>query len=47
VVEAAYGPDDPDRGALEEVERDTATVLQRLRAVTPLRQRVLGVYRRD
>jgi hypothetical protein len=47
VVEAAYGPDDPDRAALEEIERDTATVLQRLRATTPLVQRIRGLYRRD
>jgi transglutaminase-like putative cysteine protease len=47
VVRAAYAPDDPDREAVETVDRDTATVLHRLRETTSLKQRVVGLYRRD
>jgi transglutaminase-like putative cysteine protease len=47
VVRAAYAPDDPDGIAVEAVDRDTATVLHRLRETTPLKQRVIGLYRRD
>jgi hypothetical protein len=47
VVSAAYGPNDPDGGADDEVERDAAVVLHRLRDTTSMRQRVMGLYRRD
>ena len=46
VVGAAYASDDPDRAAVTEVEADTSAVLERLRALTPWRRRLLGLYRR-
>jgi hypothetical protein len=47
VVRAAYAAGDPDTGAATAVRRDADEVLRALRAATPLRQRVLGRYRRD
>jgi hypothetical protein len=46
VVRAAYAPTDPAMAAAEEVERDVATVLHRLRDTTSLKQRLIGQYRR-
>ena len=47
VVRAAYAADDPDAGVAASVRHDADAVLHALRAATPLRQRVLGRYRKD
>ena len=47
VVRAAYAADGPDAGAATSVRHDADAVLHALRAATPLRQRLLGRYRRD
>jgi transglutaminase-like putative cysteine protease len=47
VVGAAYGPDDPDGADVDGIEADASAVLQRLRTLTPWRQRVIGRYRRS
>ncbi len=47
VVRAAYAADGPDAGAATSVRHDADAVLHALRAATPLRQRMLGRYRRD
>jgi hypothetical protein len=47
VVRAAYAADVPDAGVAASVRHDADAVLHALRAATPLRQRVLGRYRRD
>jgi len=46
VVGAAYGAREPGREAVEAADADAAAVLHRLRAITPLRERVVGLYRR-
>ncbi len=46
VVRAAYAPDQPGADAALEIEQDTAAVLHQLRESTPLRQRIVGLYRR-
>jgi alkylhydroperoxidase family enzyme len=46
VIRAAYAPSEPDRGAVDVIEEDTTAVLRRLREVTPIRQRLIGLYRR-
>jgi hypothetical protein len=47
VVRAAYAPAEPDAAASQETSADARAVLHALRSTTPLRQRVLGLYRRD
>jgi hypothetical protein len=46
VIRAAYASPEPDDDAVDALEDDTSTVLRRLRAVTPIRQRLVGLYRR-
>jgi transglutaminase-like putative cysteine protease len=47
VVRAAYGPTPPDAETATDVAADADAVLHELRDAAPLRQRVLGLYRRD
>ena len=47
VVQAAYGPTPPDAETATDVAADADAVLHELRDSAPLRQRVLGLYRRD
>jgi hypothetical protein len=47
VVRAAYAPEPPEPSAAEDVSRDTAAVLEEIRGATPLKRRLLGLYRRD
>ena len=47
VVRAAYAPTAPGTEAVDAAELDAASVLRELRDATSLRQRVLGIYRRD
>jgi hypothetical protein len=47
VIRAAYASPEPDRDAADGVEEDTTEVLRRLRDMTPLRQRLVGPYRRN
>jgi len=47
VVHAAYGPSQPDEQAARDVADDAAAVLHDLRDAVPLRQRLLGLYRRS
>jgi hypothetical protein len=46
VVQAAYGATPPDSDAASTAATDAAAVLDELRDATPLRERVLGPYRR-
>jgi hypothetical protein len=46
VVGAAYGPEDPDGVAVDDIRADTSAVLDGLRALTPWRRRLVGLYRR-
>ncbi len=47
VVRAAYAPEPPEPSAAKDVSRDTEAVLEEIRGATPLKQRLLGLYRRD
>ncbi|MEP6757574.1 MAG: DUF3488 and transglutaminase-like domain-containing protein [Actinomycetota bacterium] len=47
VVLAAYAPGRPDDAAATDMASDSDGVLRELRDAAPLRQRVLGLYRRD
>ena len=47
VVRAAYAPADPDEQTAGEVAADATAVLHDLRDAVPLRQRLLGLYRRS
>jgi hypothetical protein len=46
VVRAAYAPTEPDTGAADGVTADATAVLHRLRELTSLRRRLVGLYRR-
>ncbi len=46
VVRAAYAPTQPDERAASEAADDADAVLHELREAAPLRQRLLGLYRR-
>jgi hypothetical protein len=46
VVRAAYAPTRPDERAATEAVDDADAVLHELREAAPLRQRLLGLYRR-
>jgi hypothetical protein len=46
VVHAAYAPTQPDERAATEAVDDADAVLHELREAAPLRQRLLGLYRR-
>jgi hypothetical protein len=46
VVHAAYAPTQPDERAATEAADDADAVLHELREAAPLRQRLLGLYRR-
>jgi hypothetical protein len=45
-VRAAYAPTQPDERAATEAVDDADAVLHELREAAPLRQRLLGLYRR-
>ena len=47
VVRAAYAPAQPDQQAAHDVADDAEAVLHDLRAAVSLRQRLLGLYRRN
>jgi transglutaminase-like putative cysteine protease len=47
VVRAAYAPEDPDADVAADVTADADRVIRELRRGTPLRRKLLGIYRRD
>ena len=47
VVRAAYGPEPPSADDAIDVAADASRAIRDLRQATPLRRKILGIYRRD